>query len=71
NFKLNNTANEVANNTSLGKRSRLFSNQLFDGCNSLYASYCLRKYIRTDNCTNGILLLFFATENKGMQRAAL
>src|SRR4051812_30173378 len=27
----------------LAKRSRLFSDQLFDGCNSLYACYCLHE----------------------------
>ena len=48
----------------LAKRSRLFIDQLFDGCNSLYACYCLHEYIRTDNYTNrkfryGVLLLFF------------
>lgn len=48
----------------LAKRSRLFSDQLFDGYNSIYACYCLHEYIRSDNYTNrkfryGVLLLFF------------
>lgn len=48
----------------LSKRSRLFSDQLFDGDNSLYVCYCLYEYLRSDNYTNrkfryGVLLLFF------------
>ena len=48
----------------LAKRSRLFSDQLFDGYNSIYAGYCLHEYIRSDSYTNrkfryGVLLLFF------------
>ncbi len=48
----------------LAKRSRLFSDQLFDGDNAIYACYCLNEYIRTDNYTNrkfryAVLLLFF------------
>ncbi len=48
----------------LAKRSPLFSDQLFDGYNSIYAVYCLHEYIRSQNYTNrkfrlGVLLLFF------------
>ena len=48
----------------LAKRSRLFSDQLFDGYDSIYARYCLQKYIISDNCTNrkfkeAVMLLFF------------
>lgn len=48
----------------LAKRSRLFSDQLFDGNNSLYACYCLHEYLRSNSYTNrkfryGVLLLFF------------
>ena len=50
--------------SKLAKRSRLFSDQLFDGYNSIYACYCLHEYIRSDNYTNrkfryAVLLLFF------------
>jgi len=53
----------------LAKRSHLFSNQLFDGCDSLYTCYCLHQYIRTDDYANrkfrfAVLMLFFQVKTK-------
>ena len=64
---------ELANNAKskldqygneLAKSSKLFSEQLFDGYNSIYAGYCLHRYIihaRSVNSKfkNCVLLLFF------------
>jgi len=48
----------------LAERSTLFSDQLFDGYDSLFASYCLHQFIITEKCTNrkfkdAVMLLFF------------
>jgi hypothetical protein len=48
----------------LEKRSRLFSEQLFDGYDSIYAGYCLHQYIIKDEglnrkFRNAVMLLFF------------
>jgi hypothetical protein len=48
----------------LAKRSRLFSEQLFDGYDSIYAGYCLHQYIIKDEglnrkFRNAVILLFF------------
>jgi hypothetical protein len=48
----------------LAKRSRLFSEQLFDGYDSIYAAYCLHQYIIKEEGLNrkfryAVMLLFF------------
>jgi hypothetical protein len=48
----------------LAKRSRLFSEQFFDGYDSIYAAYCLHQYIIKDEglnrkFRNAVLLFFF------------
>lgn len=48
----------------LAKRSRLFSDQLFEHYNSIYAGYCLHQYIIKEERLNrkfryAVLLLFF------------
>ena len=48
----------------LAKQSRLFSEQLFNGYNSIYAHYCLNQYIIKEEGLNrkfrhAVLLLFF------------
>lgn len=64
---------ELANNAKrkfetygnrLAESSGLFSDQLFNGYDSLYASYCLHQYIISEKCTNrkfkdAVMLLFF------------
>jgi hypothetical protein len=48
----------------LAKRSKLFSEQLFEGYDSIYAGYCLHQYIIKDEglnrkFRNAVMLLFF------------
>jgi hypothetical protein len=48
----------------LAKRTKLFSDQLFDGYNSIYTGYCLHQYISKNGSLNrkfryAVLLLFF------------
>jgi hypothetical protein len=48
----------------VAKRSRLFSEQLFDGYDSIYAGYCLHQYIIKNEglnrkFRNAVMLLFF------------
>lgn len=48
----------------LSKNSRLFSDQFFDGYDSIYACYCLHQYLASlddvsRNFRNTVMLLFF------------